>query len=114
MCWWGTEYVRLPGYNLANFHKTSFFDYQGNALPVMGVFGGLTSPIKLDAELNGDVLSLKWPFSGAGLKLSRATDISPTADWAPVTNMVRSTGEVFNTTLPLGTSPSGFYRLQSD
>ena len=112
--WWGTEYVQLSGYNLASFHKTSFFDYQGNALPVMGAFGELTAAVKIDAELDGDVLNLRWPFSGAGMKLSRATVLSPTADWVPITNTIRSTGEVFNTTLPLGASSVGFYRLQSN
>jgi arabinogalactan endo-1,4-beta-galactosidase len=112
--WWGTEYVQLPGYNLANFEKTSFFDYQGNALPVTSAFGQLSAPVKITAVLTGDDLSLEWPLSGAGMKLSRATEISPTTDWQTVTNTVQITGAAFNATLPLGDSPASYYRLQTD
>ena len=114
--WWGTEYVQMPSNNqlLASFHQTSFFDYGGNTLPVAGAFGQLAAPVKIQAALAGGDLSLKWPLSGAGMTLTRATDISPTAAWATVTNSVQSTGAAFNATLPLGTSPATFYRLKSD
>jgi arabinogalactan endo-1,4-beta-galactosidase len=112
--WWGSEYVRLPGYNLANFEKTSFFDYQGNTLSAVAVFGQSTVPVEIQATLTGNALSLQWPLSGAGMKLARATYLSPVAVWLTVTNAVQSTGAVFKTTLPLDNSPANFYRLQSN
>jgi Arabinogalactan endo-1,4-beta-galactosidase len=112
--WWGTEYVHLGGYNLASFDKTSFFDFGGNALPVTATFGQLAAPIKLQAALSNNAVSLQWPVSGAGLKLTQKTNLTPGAAWSTVTNPVQSTGTSFNTTLPLGTSPASFYRLQGN
>ncbi|HET7626573.1 MAG TPA: glycosyl hydrolase 53 family protein [Verrucomicrobiae bacterium] len=111
--WWGSEYVHLPGYGLADFDKTSFFDYTGNALPVAGAMGRLAAPVALRAGISGKELSLQWPLSGAGMKLTRATNLAPNADWTPVTNSVQNTGEQFNATLPLESAPGAFYRLQA-
>lgn len=112
--WWGTEYVHLDGYNLASFDKTSFFDSIGNTLPVTAVFGQLAVPIKLQAALSGNGISLQWPLSGAGMKLTQKSNLSSNTAWMAVTNPVQSTGAVLNTTLPLGTSSATFYRLQSN
>jgi arabinogalactan endo-1,4-beta-galactosidase len=112
--WWGTEYVQLSGYNLANFHKTSFFDYQGNTLPVAGAFGQLSFPVEIQAALIGNNLSLKWPLSGVGMRLTRATSLWPTSSWLDTTNNVESTGAILSVTLPLEAVPATFYRLQSD
>lgn len=111
--WWGTEYVRLSGYNLANFHKTSLFDYAGNTLPVAGAYGQLAAPVTIGAALNGSGLSLKWPYSGAAMSLKTATNLSPPAVWSPVTNAVLSTGGIFSTTLPIG-AEQRFYLLQTN
>lgn len=112
--WWGTEYVHLNGYNLASFDKTSFFDFDGNALPVTTSYGLLAAPIKLQAALSNNGVSLQWALSGAGMKLTQKTNLTPGTAWITVTNPVQSTGTSFNTTLPLGTSPSSFYRLQGN
>jgi arabinogalactan endo-1,4-beta-galactosidase len=112
--WWGTEYVHLNGYNLASFDKTSFFDFDGNALPVTTSYGLLAAPIKLQAALSNNGVSLQWPLSGAGMKLTQKTNLTPGTAWITVTNPVQSTGTSFNTTLPLGTSPASFYRLQGN
>lgn len=112
--WWGAEYVRLPGYNLANFDKTSFFDFNGNTLPVAGALGQLSAPVKLHASLAGSNLSLEWPLSGVGMKLTRTTSLWPTANWVAVTNLVESNSTVFNATLPLDKTSNIFFRLQSD
>lgn len=112
--WWGTEYVRLPGYNLANFDKTSFFDFNGNALPVASAFGQLSAPVKLQASMTGNSLSLEWPLSGVGMKLAQTTSLGPTATWVAVTNLIKSNNSVFNTTLPLHKASTTFFRLQSD
>lgn len=112
--WWGTEYVHVNGYNLASFDKTSFFDFNGNALPVVGVFGQSAGPIKLQAVLTNNGVLLQWPLSGAGMKLTQTSNLSPGAAWVLVTNVIQSTGGVFNTTVSLGTSSATFYRLQSN
>ena len=39
--WWAAEFQPLPGTNLAGFDGRSFFDHEGNALPVMGALGRL-------------------------------------------------------------------------
>jgi arabinogalactan endo-1,4-beta-galactosidase len=112
--WWGTEYVRLSGYNLANFDKTSFFNYSGNALPVTAVFGQLSAPVKLEAALTNNSLSLKWPLSGAGMRLTRTASLASAAPWVAVTNAVQNTNGVFSASIPIGASPATFYRLQSN
>jgi arabinogalactan endo-1,4-beta-galactosidase len=43
--WWGTEYLPLPGVNLAGFDSRSFFDHDGNALPGLDAFGALSKPV---------------------------------------------------------------------
>jgi arabinogalactan endo-1,4-beta-galactosidase len=112
--WWGTEYVPVSGYNLANFHKTSFFDHAGNTLPVAGAFGQLTAPLIMNATLNGAGVTLKWPLSGAGMSLRSTTNLAPPAAWAPVTNSLQTTGSVFSVTLPMAASQNRYYRLQSN
>ena len=44
--WWAAEYQPLRGTNLAGFDGRSFFDHDGNALPVMEAFGRLAQPAK--------------------------------------------------------------------
>jgi hypothetical protein len=112
--WWGTEYVRLPGASLAGFDGRSFFDYEGNTLPVAHAFGQLAAPVQMNASLTDAVLTLKWPFSGAGMSLMTASNLSPPVAWLAVTHSIQSTGVVFSTTLPARASHSRFYRLQSN
>lgn len=111
--WWGTEYQHLSGINLAGFDRRSFFDAAGNVLPVANAFGELTAPVQLRASLADATLTLRWPFSGAGLALFVATNLSPAVAWFPVPDVVQSTGLVFSVTLPDNASQSRFYRLQS-
>lgn len=111
--WWGTEYQHLSGVGLAGFDRRSFFDASGNVLPVANAFGELTAPIQLRASLADATLTLRWPFSGAGLALFMATNLSSATAWFPVPNVVQSTGLVFSVTLPGNASQSRFYRLQS-
>jgi arabinogalactan endo-1,4-beta-galactosidase len=111
--WWGTEYQRLPGVGLAGFDRRSFFDATGNVLPVAGALGQLTAPVRLHASLAGTALSLRWPFSGAGLSLAQTTNLSSTAAWLPMPDAIQSTGLTFSVTLPGNASHSRFYRLQS-
>jgi arabinogalactan endo-1,4-beta-galactosidase len=112
--WWGTEYVRQPGTSLAGFDRRSFFDFQGNVLPVAEAVGQLAVPVRLNASLTGPILTITWPFSGAGMSLRTATDLdlTPFAAWIHVTNAVQVTGGVFSTTLDADAGQR-FYRLQS-
>ena len=119
--WWGTEYQRLTGYNLAGFDKRSFFSSGtgapapvGEVLPVANAFGQLTAPILLNASLEGASLALEWPISGAGMQLTTSTSLAPVAAWSPVTNSIQSTGAVFSTVQPVDNVPARFYRLQSN
>ena len=112
--WWGTEYQKLKGVNEAGFNTTSFFDAQGNVLPAAGAYGQMVAPLRLNADLNGAHLQVQWPLSGAGLSLTTTTSLSPGAVWLQVTNPVQNTNTVFNTALPMESSSSHFYRLQSN
>ena len=125
--WWGAE--------LQN--DSSIFDYNGNVLPVAGVFRQMVVPVALNPSLTGSALTLQWPLSGAGMTLMTTTNLTPPAAWLAVTNAVQNTGTWFgasiaaqfanfgtnavqNTgtwfgaTLPVDSSQSRFYRLQSN
>jgi len=70
-------------------------------------------PVQLRASLADMTLKLEWPYSGAGLSLVAATDLTSAAAWIPVPDAVQSTGLVFSVTLPGNASHNRFYRLQS-
>ncbi len=119
--WWGTEYQRLSGYNLAGFDKRSFFASgtgspapTGSVLPVNDAVGALAAPITLSAGVKSGSLTIEWPLSGAGMSLKTATNLNAVGGWSSVTNSVQSTGAVFNVSLPLDAVQSRFYRLQGD
>lgn len=109
--WWGSEYVRLPGYNLAGFDRRSFFNFEGRALPVVSVTGQLTAPVRLGVERTGNGISLTWPLSGVGALLKTTPDLG--AGWQTVNRTPAWQGDTFRTTLPV-TAPGNFYRLQVD
>ena len=44
--YWAAEFQPLPGTNLAGFEGSSFFDDEGNALPIIKAFGQLSHPPK--------------------------------------------------------------------
>ncbi|MCY3017602.1 MAG: glycosyl hydrolase 53 family protein [Planctomycetota bacterium] len=44
VCWWAAEFQPMPGTNLGGFDGRSFFDFEGNALPVLDAFGRLARP----------------------------------------------------------------------
>jgi len=114
ICWWGTEYVRLQGVALAGFDRRSFFDYEGNALPVAEAFGQLTTPVRIRADLRASALTLQWPLSGAALSLATCTNLAQPL-WARITNTIQSTGAVFSVTLRTDDNVRGqWYRLQSN
>jgi arabinogalactan endo-1,4-beta-galactosidase len=112
--YWGTEYQTVSGVNEAGFNTASFFDTGGNVLPVADAVGGMAAPIWIRPFLNGSNLRLQWPFSGAALKLMTSTTLASSTAWSSVPNPIQATGAVFTATLPVDSSQSCFYRLQSN
>jgi len=113
--WWGAEYQQANGVNESGFNTASFFNSGGNVLPVADAFGQMVAPVTLNPSLPGFFnLTLQWPLSGAGMTLMTATNLMSPAVWLPVLNTVQNTGTWFTVTLPLDSSQSRFYRLQSN
>jgi arabinogalactan endo-1,4-beta-galactosidase len=108
--WWGSEYQPLSGHNLAGFEGRSFFDYQGNALPVVGALGRqarlLIPPPRRDGA---SLLRLSVPGpTGGVLDLERSTNL---ATWLTLATLTNSNGTA-NATVPLQETPAGFFRVR--
>ena len=112
--WWGAEYQYLEDLNEAGFYTTAFFDASGNVLPAAGVFGQMVAPLRLGTRLTGSGLTVQWPLSGAGMRLTTTTNLSPGSVWLPVTNRVQNTGAIIYSTQPVNSGTSRFYRLQTN
>ena len=112
--YWGAEYQAASGVNEAGFNTSSFFDTGGNVLPVARAVGGMAAPLLISPSLSGSNLQLQWPFSGAASTLMATTALAPLTVWSSVSNTTQTTGAVFTVTLPLGSSRTRFYRLQSN
>ena len=112
--WWGAEYQQAKGVNEAGFNTASFFDSGGNVLPVASAFGQMVAPVTLAPGLAGTTLTLQWPLSGAGMTLMTATNLMSPAAWLSMPNTVQNTGTWFTVSLPVDSSQSRFYRLQSN
>jgi arabinogalactan endo-1,4-beta-galactosidase len=112
--YWGAEYQAASGVNEAGFNTASFFDAGGNVLPVANAVGGMAAPLLISPSLNGSNLQLLWPFSGAASTLMTSTTLVPATVWSSVPNPIQTTGAIFTATLPLDSSQTRFYRLQSN
>jgi len=110
--WWGAEYQPVPGLNEAGFSTASFFDSNGNVLPVVDALSQLTEPVKLSASLEGPVLKLNWPLSGAAASLKFTTNFAPGTQWLALTNQAVTNSTGFTLTLPITSVVSQFYQLQ--
>jgi arabinogalactan endo-1,4-beta-galactosidase len=110
--WWGTEYQAVPGYNLASFNQRSFFDADGNVLPVATAFGQMTAPVTLSVQRQGDELLLLWPLSGAGMLPHATTHLPAAPPWEPLDLPTGYTGFLYHATSPSGVVPRQIYRLQ--
>jgi arabinogalactan endo-1,4-beta-galactosidase len=114
LIWWGSEYVELSGRGLAGFQRRSFFDYDGNELPVVDAVGSLASAVRLNAKRGGAHINLEWPLSGAGMSLMTTTSPAPAGEWFGTTNPVVGTGALFRVTVPIDTNtPQQVFRLES-
>ena len=107
--YWGAEYQAARGVNEAGYNTSSFFDFKGNALPVIDAIAGMAAPLVIIPTIDGSNLRLQWPFSGAAATLLTSTTINATT-WNPVTTATQTTGSVFTVTLPIGNNTS-FYKL---
>jgi len=111
--WWGTEYQRLAGTSLAGFDQRSFFDFEGNVLPVAKAFGEMVAPVRLSVQpTEASTLSISWPLSASAHSLVTTTTLPPTV-WLTVTNPVQTSGNINRTVIPIGTASNQFYRLES-
>ena len=55
--YWGTEYQAANGVNEAGFNTASFFDQNGNLLPVANTVGGMGAPFVLTQPTNLTILT---------------------------------------------------------
>jgi Glycosyl hydrolase family 53/Immunoglobulin I-set domain len=55
--YWGTEYQAANGVNEAGFNTASFFDQNGNLLPVANTVGGMGTPFILTQPTNLTILT---------------------------------------------------------
>jgi arabinogalactan endo-1,4-beta-galactosidase len=111
--YWGAEYQAASGVNEAGFNTSSFFDINGNVLPVAAAVGGMGAPLLISPSLNGSSLYLQWPFSGAASQLMSSTNLASSTVWSSVPNSIQTTGTMFTVILPIS-SNACFYRLQSN
>ncbi len=79
-------------------------------MPVAEALGALTAPVKITPRRNQNSLHLQWPISGAGLELA-ASDSLTEPVWNNATNVIETTGSLFQTTVPLD-GDARFFRLQ--
>lgn len=109
--WWGTEYQRISGAGLAGFDSRSFFDRDGNTLPVARALGQLTAPVRMGARpANGGGVILTWPLSGAGMSLVTTTNVADQGAWKRAANSVENNGPEFISLIPAEAN-YGFFRL---
>jgi len=59
-----------------------------------------------------DQVTVSWPGWATGFVLLSGTNLSRLADWARVTNNPVLSNNTFNLTLPLGSSPRQFFRME--
>lgn len=110
--WWGTEYQSLTGYALAGFDLRSLFGDTGDILPAAEALGALTAPVRLSAVWTNQTLIVRWPLSGAGMKLTAAANLDQPV-WAVVTNAIQHTGTSFQTSLVADDHATHFFRLEA-
>jgi arabinogalactan endo-1,4-beta-galactosidase len=112
--YWGAEYQAVDGVSEAGYNTSSFFDPDGNVLPVADAVGGMGAPLVINASVSSPPasgLQLEWPFCGAASLLVCSTDL--TAPWSLVTNAIQIDGAVFSVNLPV-TDSVQYFRLQSN
>jgi arabinogalactan endo-1,4-beta-galactosidase len=112
ICWWGAEYVRLPGYNLAGFDRRSFFNFEGEVFPVVDALGQSAARISLEINGASKGVTLTWPLSGVGMILTTTPNLSVPGVWTPADVKPQWDGPAFTVTLPR-TNEFRLYRLET-
>ena len=108
--WWGAEYQPLPGYNLAGFEGRSFFNYQGNALPIVAALGRRSRPtLSLWRwEPSGWVCLEATGPAGAMFDLEASTDFVTWCSLGVLTNRLGTASAVLSAT----NLPGSFFRVR--
>ena len=52
--WWAAEFIQVPDVNMATFSRQSFFDAEGNALPVIAALGKLSTEPRPQVQSTGN------------------------------------------------------------
>lgn len=108
--WWGSEYQPVTGQNLAGFEGRSFFDYQGNALPVLPAVGRTARPVILPPRRDGASL-LRFNIPGpAGSRLDVEASTNSLA-WLRLATVTNQNGSA-NAAFPLSDPPARFFRVR--
>ena len=108
--WWGSEYQPTSGMNLAGFEGRSFFDYQGNALPVIRALAQQAQPVIRPPRREGaSLLRLTVPGpAGSILDLESSPDF---IGWLTLARLTNSNGTA-SATVPFQSAPAGFFRVR--
>ena len=112
--WWGSEFVQPGNLPLDGFHLRSFFDTEGNVLPVVQTLGKLTHPVALDCESDSENCILRWPLSGADLSLRMTENLSPPVNWVAVPEPVACVLGTFEVKFQMTARPRKFFRLEEE
>ncbi|MBN9692358.1 MAG: glycosyl hydrolase 53 family protein [Verrucomicrobia bacterium] len=110
--WWGAEYQQLNGVGTAGFEHRSFFDAAGEVLLAVDSLGQLTKPVTLQAAISGTNLLLSWPLSGAGWRLTSASQLNASEPWAS-TVVTPKLGTNVTASLEFPGEEPRFFRLES-
>lgn len=108
--WWGAEYQRLPGFNLAGFEGRSFFDSGGNLLPMADALAGLARPVLTPPQRVGGN-QLRFTVPGPAGHMLDLESTERFANWATLTT-VTNVGGTAVFTLPATHAPGAFFRVR--
>lgn len=110
LVWWGAEYQALTGENLAGFEGRSFFDRDGNALPIVAAVGRLGRPVFARPEPLPD-RTLRLTVTGPRGQVLALESSTALRAWHPVATNTNTAGmTVF--TAPTLAVPSQFFRAR--
>lgn len=108
--WWGSEYQPVAGSNLAGFEGRSFFDYQGNALPIVPALGREARPVLTPPRREGaGAMRFQIPGpSGSRLELQASPNLAAWEMLSTLTNQHGAAHAVVSVTNP----PARFFRVR--
>ena len=91
--WWGTEYQSLTGYGLGGFDQRSFFDADGELLPVAAALATSAKPVLSKPQtLSGNVLRFK--VDGPASQILELQSTGDFGAWTTVAGGTNHTGTI--------------------